>query len=326
MTTKIGRRHFLTTTAGASATLSVGCGSCDESAPPAQSAREVETPPSFPVVAATWSWGRSVCERANAVLDEGGSLLDAVERGVNEVELDPDVLTVGYGGLPNEEGVVQLDAMIMDGARLEAGAVGALEDVPTAISVARRVMERTRHIYLVGEGARSFAVAEEFETRSLLTDESRRRHEAYRARGERRFGRDGDHDTVGVVAVNEAGQVVVGVSTSGLGFKLAGRVGDSPLVGAGGYADSDVGAACATGVGEEVIRVAGSYAVVEAMRAGMSPDDAAESVLERLRRKRGDALGDAQVAFIALRKDGEVGSAALRPGFEMHVSQGGQLS
>jgi N4-(beta-N-acetylglucosaminyl)-L-asparaginase len=266
-----------------------------------------------------------VCDRALAVGRRGGSLLDAIEKGVEAVELDPEVLTVGYGGLPNEAGVVQLDAMLMRGSTLECGSVGALEEIATPIAVARRVMERTRHVLLVGEGAKAFALEQGFETRDLRTPASTARWEAYRDSGERRFRREDDHDTVGAVGVDGAGEVVAGVSTSGLGFKMPGRVGDSPIVGAGGYADAEVGAACATGVGEEVIRTCGSYAVVEAMRAGRSPTEAAREVLRRLVRRRGDALGDAQVAFIAMRRDGEVGAAALRPGFEMSVLRAGEV-
>jgi N4-(beta-N-acetylglucosaminyl)-L-asparaginase len=284
------------------------------------------------VIAATWSWGRPLCERARDVLREGGSVIDAIERGINVVELDPSVRTVGLGGYPNEAGVVQLDAMMMDGARLEAGAVGALEDVPLAISVARRVMERTRHVYLMGEGAKRFALEQGFEERALLTDEARREWEAWVAEGTSRFRRDApprpsdrDHDTVGAIGT-DGRNTIVGVSTSGLAYKMAGRVGDSPIVGSGGYADSDVGAACATGVGEEIIRVSGSFAIVELMRAGRTPREAIDEVLDRIRRKRGDLLGDAQVAFIAMRTDGELAHGALRPGFEVAILRGGEVT
>jgi N4-(beta-N-acetylglucosaminyl)-L-asparaginase len=222
--------------------------------------------------------------------------------------------------------------MIMDGARLEAGAVGALEDVPLAISVARRVMERTRHVYLMGEGAKRFALEQGFEERALLTDEARREWEAWVAEGTSRFRRDAppravdpDHDTVGAIGT-DGRNAIVGVSTSGLAYKMAGRVGDSPIVGSGGYADSDVGAACATGVGEEIIRVSGSFAIVELMRAGRTPREAIDEVLDRIRRKRGDLLGDAQVAFIAIRTDGELAHGALRPGFEVAILRSGEVT
>ncbi len=214
----------------------------------------------------------------------------------------------------------------MKGSTLDAGAVGCLEEVATPIRVARRVMERTRHVYLVGAGAKAFAVEQGFETRDLATDESRRRFEEFRATGQHPFrvGGAADHDTVGTVGVGPDGEVVVGVSTSGLAWKLPGRVGDSPIVGAGGYADAEAGAACATGVGEEVIRTCGSFAVVERMRAGVEPREAAAEVLRSLVRRRGDRLGDGQVAYVALRRDGAIGAAALQPGFEMFVRRDGR--
>jgi N4-(beta-N-acetylglucosaminyl)-L-asparaginase len=267
-----------------------------------------------------------VCDHGAEAFRSSRSILDAIEAGVRAVELDPAVLTVGVGGLPNEEGVVELDAMIMKGSTLDAGAVASLREIATPIVVARRVMERTRHVLLVGEGAQAFALAEGMERADLRRPEATARYESFRATGQHPFRRGGadDHDTVGAVGLDGAGEVVAGVSTSGLPFKMSGRVGDSPLVGAGGYADAEVGAACATGVGEEVIRTCGSFAVVEAMRAGRSPREAAEEVLRRMVRRRGAALGDAQVAFIALRRDGEVGAACLRAGFEMHVRKDGR--
>lgn len=275
-----------------------------------------------------------VCDRGAQVIGGGGSLLDALERGINQVELDPTVQTVGLGGLPNEEGVVQLDAMIMDGTSLLTGAVGALEEIATPISVARRVMERTRHVYLVGAGAKQFALGQGFTTRPLLTAESRREWELWRASGSRGFWRGerpappspADHDTVGAVAHDGRGHVACGLSTSGLAWKLSGRIGDSPIVGSGGYADDEGGAAAATGVGEEIIRVAGSHAVVEGMRRGLSPDEAIAEVLRRIRRRRGADLGQAQVAFVAVRTDGEIGTGALQPGFVAAIHRAGSTT
>lgn len=332
----ISRRAFVAAVGVAAAVPVVGCGTSrlssptsPETEPPGARPEPTEVPSyaraAEPVLVATWMWGRTACERALGELARGGALIDAVEAGIREVELDPSVMTVGYGGLPNEAGVVQLDAMIMRGSTLDAGAVGALEGVATPISVARRVMERTRHVLLVGTGAAELARAEGFPTRDLLTPETRAAWQQWRATGDPGFRRARSpehHDTVGVVGVDATGEAVVGVSTSGLAWKMPGRVGDSPLVGAGGYADSDVGAVCATGIGEEVIRVCGSHAVLERMRAGDDPTAAAEHVLRRMRRKRGAALGDAQVAFVAVRRDGAVGAAALRPGFTMAVARG----
>lgn len=284
-------------------------------------------PPRTPVVAATWRWGRTVCTRAHERLAAGAPLIDAIEAGIRDVELDPGVTSVGYGGYPNEAGVVQLDAMMMKGSTLDAGAIGALEQIATPLSVARRVMERTRHVFLVGAGALEFARSEGFESRELLTDEARAAWERWKSEGSHGFRRGpADHDTVGSVGVDGSGEVIAALSTSGLAWKMPGRVGDSPLVGAGGYADAEVGAACATGVGEEVIRIAGAHAIVERMRAGDEPTAAAEAVLRRLVRRRGAALGDAQVGVIALRRDGVVGAAALRPGFELAILRDGQVA
>jgi N4-(beta-N-acetylglucosaminyl)-L-asparaginase len=297
-----------------------------EPLPPAQARDRNAAAERGLVLAATWEWGADVCERGAEAFRGSRSILDAIEAGVRAVELDPEVLTVGVGGLPNEDGVVELDAMIMKGSTLDAGAVASLREIATPIAVARKVMERTRHVLLVGEGAQAFALAEGLSRADLGRPEATARYEQFRATGQHPFRRGGpdDHDTVGAVGLDGAGEIVVGVSTSGLPFKMSGRVGDSPLVGAGGYADAEVGAACATGVGEEVIRTCGSFAVVEAMRAGRSPREAAEEVLRRMVRRRGAALGDAQVAFIALRRDGEIGAACLRDGFEMHVRRDGR--
>jgi isoaspartyl peptidase/L-asparaginase-like protein (Ntn-hydrolase superfamily) len=329
MSTLTRRRFLLSSSAGGLPFLTGACPS--GSTPPPPSPSPAPEPPGQPrerargdegfVLAATWSWGLTACREAVASLRGGGSLLDAAEAGVRAVELDPAVETVGVGGIPNEEGDIELDAMVMIGSSLECGAVAALRGIATPISVARRVMERTRHILLVGEPAQRFAVANGFPVRDIHTDASRRRHREWVAAGRPNDFHRG-HETVGFVGCGR-GEVIVAMSTSGLGFKLAGRVGDSPIVGAGGYADAEVGAACATGVGEEVIRTAGSHAVVEAMRRGLSPDEAAAEVARFLRRRRGAQLGDAQVAFIALRRDGLVGAAALRPGFEMAVHRDG---
>lgn len=343
----LSRRSFLGTSIATAATLPLGACGSGAAAPPAASTSTPEpaAPAPFampaagtsPVIAATWRWGRTVCERAQASLATGGSLLDAIEAGIALVERDPSVRSVGLGGRPNSAGVVQLDAMMMVGSTLEAGAVGALERIATPISVARRVMERTRHIYLVGAGALEFARSMEFVEEELLTEPSRAEWEAWRASGSPGFwrtppgpppglGGEGDHDTVGAIGIDGRGEVVVGMSTSGLEWKLPGRVGDSPIVGAGGYADAEVGAACATGVGEEVIRIAGAHAIVERMRAGMEPAAAAEDLLRFLVRRRGDILGDAQVAVLALRRDGVLGAACLRPGFEMAVLRDGAVA
>ncbi|HJN77106.1 MAG TPA: isoaspartyl peptidase/L-asparaginase [Myxococcota bacterium] len=190
----------------------------------------------------------------------------------------------GAGGLPDASGVITLDAMIMDGDTLDCGGVGSLQDIPRAISVARDVMEKTRHVLLVGEGARQFAIREGHEVEALHSENSRRRYRAWLEEkgSERPFWElhEADHDTVGMVGVS-GGSCAVGLSTSGLAWKLPGRVGDSPLVGSGGYADSEVGAVAATGIGEHIIRVAGSHSVVEGMRRGLEPREGFVMAIQR---------------------------------------------
>lgn len=263
-------------------------------------------------IIATWSFGRVACLAGSRILLAGGSALDAVERGANAVEDDPDVRSVGYGGLPNAEGVVELDAAIMEGLTHRAGAVAALTGVRNAISVARRVMESTPHVMLAGESARRFALREGFLEAELLTEESRRRWKEWR---ETRAAADVAHfDTVGVCALDRTGNVAAGCSTSGLAWKLPGRVGDSPIVGSGLYADNEIGAAVATGNGDEIMRVCLSYRVVSMMEAGRSPQEACEEAIRYLLRKfSGQTRG---AACVALDRDGRIGSAATRSGFQ----------
>jgi N4-(beta-N-acetylglucosaminyl)-L-asparaginase len=239
------------------------------------------------------------------------------------VELDPADTSVGYGGLPNEEGVVQLDASVMSGKLRKSGAVGALERIKTPSAVARVVMERSDHVMLVGEGALRFARAHGFQEEDLLTEESRLRwlrwkenlspdddwlppaDGIYRDRAGRPSG------TINVLAVDGAGDVAGCTSTSGLAYKIPGRLGDSPIAGAGLYVDNEVGAAGATGRGEEVIKTCGSFLVVEAMRRGLSPVEACREALQRIVRWT-SADPDFDVKYVALRRDGEADCVAIR--------------
>jgi N4-(beta-N-acetylglucosaminyl)-L-asparaginase len=264
-----------------------------------------------PVVIATWDYGLELCVAAQKVFAGGGDLLDALEQGVNVVEDDPNVHSVGYNGLPNEDGVVQLDASIMDGRGHRAGAVAALEGIKHPISVARKVMERTHHVLLVGAGALAFAKRQGFKEEDLIAPDVR----AEWAKSKRdSFWRDDKHDTVCAIGLDAKGNLAVAVSTSGLNNKLAGRVGDSPIVGAGCYVDNDIGGAAATGIGELAIKNAASFAIVERMRAGLDPTRACEDILDRVTTKHPEVTTDAtaQLAFIAMTKAGDVGAAALR--------------
>ena len=263
------------------------------------------------VMVSTWDFGAAANVAGMAERARGGTALDMVEAAARVAEADVSNSSVGLGGLPDREGRVTLDAVIMDD-RGGLGAVCALEDVVHAVSVARRVMEKTPHVILVGQGARDFALAEGFETTNLLTPEA---EAAWRARRDGRPGDASDHDTIGVLGIDAQGRLAGACTTSGMAFKMRGRVGDSPIVGSGLYVDAEVGAATGTGVGEEILRVCGAHSVIEAMRGGADPETACRLTLERLVRLRGASLGEAQVALLALGRDGHAGGFALRPGF-----------
>ncbi|PSQ96046.1 MAG: glycosylasparaginase [Bacteroidetes bacterium SW_9_63_38] len=278
---------------------------------------------SAPVVVSTWQHGRAANDAAWAVLTDDGAALDAVEQGVRVSEADPDVRTVGRGGYPDRTGDVTLDACLMD-ADGHCGAVAALEDIQHPISVARAVMEETPHIMLAGKGARDFAVEQGFEPTALLTEASRRDWDEWRANADaadrptpniENAPGAGSHDTIGMLALDTAGRLAGACTTSGTAWKRHGRVGDSPLIGAGLYVDGAVGAACATGWGEAIMRVAGSHLAVETMRQGASPQAACRRVVERIDRWH-DNLSDVQVGVLALNTDGEIGAYSLQSGFD----------
>lgn len=300
-----------------------------------------------PIILSTWSFGR----RANAVgwevLIAGGSALDAVERACITAEADPDVDSVGLGGLPDFSGRVSLDAAIMLSPK-QCGAVCFLQHHNFPTSIARRVMERTDHLLLAGEGADDFAQAEGFERVDLLTDEARRVWEKWKSdpgqftderyRGwlpprnvEELDGVSDDrqriiadeslhhnrtHDTIGVLAIDGQGTMAGACTTSGMAFKVPGRVGDSPIIGHALYVDPKVGAAVATGTGELVMRTCSSFLAVEMMRSGRSPAEAAVAVIDRIIQSC-DIVHDHQVGIITLAPDGQWSAAALRPGFRV---------
>lgn len=283
------------------------------------------------VVLSTWDFGAAANAAAFARLAKGGSLIDAVEAGAMVPEADPSNHSVGYSGYPDRDGHVTLDAVIMDDAG-GVGAVAALENTVHAISVARRVMERTPHTFLVGEGATRFARDQGFPQRSLLTPESEKAWRDWlktakyqpEANSENRVTRTPggalDHDTIGLLARTADGRMAGACTTSGMAFKMRGRVGDSPQVGSGLYVEAGVGGATSTGVGEEVTRVAGSARVVASMRGGASPQQACEEVVRHIAHLRGDAIRGVQVGFLALDTKGNVGAFCLLPGFTYAVT------
>ena len=268
-------------------------------------------------------WGRKVLKPGWDILRKNGTLLDAIEKSANVTELDPNDTSVGYGGLPNEDGVVQLDAQIMNGPDHNCGSVACLEGIKTPCSVARLVMERTDHIHLVGKGAQDFARMHGFKVENLLTESTRKiwvewkenlsDKDDYFPPADGNYNHDRTTGTINVLGVNKNGDVAGITTTSGLAWKIPGRVGVSPIIGAGLYVDNEVGAVGATGRGEEMIRSCGSFLGVEYMRNGMSPQEACEAVCKRIIDING---GPSKVDFndkiVALSKDGEVGCAAIQ--------------
>lgn len=290
-------------------------------------ARKGRVAPNPAVIVSTWDFGAAANAAALARLKSGGSLLDAVEAGARVPEADPANHSIGYGGYPDRDGHVTCDAVIMDDAG-HLGAVAALEDVVHAVSVARKVMENTPHVMLVGEGARQFAIEQGFEKKNLLTPEAEAAWKEWLKTSryqpiiniENQKGTKFNHDTIGILARAPDGRLAGACTTSGMAFKMHGRVGDSPLSGCGLFVEKGVGAATSSGVGEEVIRIAGTARVVSSMRAGLSPAAACREAVEHIARLRGDAVKDEQVGFLALGLDGSVGAFALQPGFTYAVT------
>lgn len=276
-----------------------------------------------PVVISTWRHGIAANEGAWEVLSQNGSALDAVEAGVRITEADPTGRSVGYGGLPDREGNVTLDACIMD-ENMQCGSVAFLQHIMHPISVARKVKEKTPHVMLVGEGALDFALDQGFEKQDLLTPEAKKAWQEWLEKSEYEPEINVEnHDTIGMLALDTAGNLSGACTTSGMAYKMHGRVGDSPLIGAGLYVDNEVGAAAATGLGEEIIRVSGSHLVVENMRRGDDPETACKKAVQRIIEKNKTVEGK-QVGFIALNKAGQYGGYAIQPGFNFAVYASGK--
>lgn len=269
-----------------------------------------------PIVISTWDTNLKSNARAMELILSGRSSLDAVEEGIRIPEADPNDNSVGYGGLPDAEGNVTLDASIMDWNG-NAGSVAYLENILHPISVARLVMEKTNHVMLVGAGAKKFALENGCEEVNLLTEESKRKYLEWKAANT--GNKQHNHDTIGMLAIDKEGRMSGGVSTSGLAFKLPGRVGDSPIIGAAMYVDNEVGGAVATGNGEFVMRTLGSFLIVEKMRDGFSPQEACEYAIERILKKH-KSVDNVNVGYLALSKSGEVSAFALAKNFTYCVT------
>jgi len=277
-----------------------------------------------PLFVSTWPFGKPANEAALAAVSAGGSLLDGIEQGIRLTEADVSNSSVGIGGIPNAAGVVQLDACVMLGLGHKAGSVSSLEDIAHPISVARRVMEKTPHVMLAGAGAREFALAEGFEKVNLLTPGQKAAWERWSAARQKPKQKvdEKHHDTIALVGLDKDGNLAGGCSTSGWGYKLPGRVGDSPIIGGGLYVDNDIGAAGATGLGENVLRYCGSFMVVDFMERGLSPVEACLATIRKIAKK--DPKGfDLSINFIAINKSGEYGAAGTGQGFQYAVTAPG---
>jgi N4-(beta-N-acetylglucosaminyl)-L-asparaginase len=292
-----------------------------------------KTAPSGAKVVSTWDFGVPANQAAWAVLGKGGSAIDAVEAGARWAETGQCNSTVGRCGYPDRDGFVTLDASIMKGDG-SCGSVAALEGIDHPITVARRVMEKTPHVMLVGAGAQQFAIEQGFKAQDLRTPEAEKAWKEWLKTSkyapeinvEQRAmpGNKENHDTIGMLAIDRNGRLAGACTTSGMAWKMRGRVGDSPIIGAGLYVDDEVGGATASGVGEEMIRNAASFLVVELMRQGRSPAEACREAIERVVRKRPEASKELQVCFLALNKHGEVGAFALHKGFSYAVCDAGK--
>ena len=317
------RRKFIQTSALATVGVALGLTNCTNAEEKKKTVGTIKKP----IVISTWKHGMAANEGAWKVLGANGSALDAVEKGVMVTEEDFTNLSVGLGGLPDRDGIVTLDASIMD-EKGRCGSVAALQRIKHPISVARLVMEKTVHVMLVSEGAQKFAIDNGFqlEPKKLSAKAEEKYIEWLKTSQYKPVANIENHDTIGMIALDANGNLSGSCTTSGLAYKMHGRVGDSPIIGAGMYVDNEVGAACATGVGETVIRICGSHLVVELMRQGVSPMDACKKAIDRLISKNPN-YKEVQVGFLALNKNGEYGAYSLQKGFNyaVHDADGNKL-
>ncbi|MEN0050527.1 MAG: N(4)-(beta-N-acetylglucosaminyl)-L-asparaginase, partial [Bacteroidota bacterium] len=312
------RRNFLSSSALAGLGLGMGC-----KAEMTEEKSDTLITDSFQAtVISTWN-NQKANEAAWEVIRKQGKAIDAVEVGVKVPEADPNDQSVGYGGRPDRDGNVTLDACIMDETG-NAGSVCFLKNIKHPISVARKVMDETPHVLLAGQGALEFALSKGFQTENLLTEKSKAEWQKWLEEAEYKPKINIElHDTIGMLALDESQNLSGACTTSGLAYKLAGRVGDSPIIGAGLFVDNEVGAATSTGMGEAVLKSVGSFLVVELMRQGMTPTEACEEAVMRIVRRQPN-YKEIQVGYLAMDKAGNVGAFAIQAGFVYAVTRNGK--
>lgn len=314
------RRKFIQNTSLSSFGIVAGAAviGCKENSDTAKTSsvpkdKNIAVKATIPIVIATWNVHDSTAKAWEA-LEQGKSSLDAIEQGCMVEEANAEGQSVGIGGLPDRDGNVTLDACIMN-KEGNYGAVLYMQNIKHAISVARKVMEDTPHVILAGKGAEQFAVSKGFKRENLLTDASKKAWEKWKKTSQYKpVINIENHDTIGMLAIDKNGDISGGCTTSGLSYKMAGRVGDSPIIGSGLFVDNEVGAATATGLGEEVLKTVGSFLIVELMRQGMSPQKACEEAIGRIVDKNQN-YEHFQVGYIAINKKGETGAYSIHDGF-----------
>lgn len=321
----MNRRKFIKNASLTGAGIAVGSSfiNCTEETSKSKEIASVSnTELKFPLVIATWHVENATA-KAMEVLEKGGNALDAVEQGCMIEEANEKGQSVGKGGLPDRDGNVTLDACIMD-KNGNCGAVVYLKDIKHAVSVARKVMEDTPHVMLAGEGAKQYAISQGFETENLLTEASKKAWEEWKVNSKYKpIINIENHDTIGMLAIDKNGDISGACTTSGLAYKMQGRVGDSPIIGSGLFVDNEIGGCVATGLGEEVVKTVGSFLVVELMRQGKSPQQACEEAIGRIVNKPNSNYKDFQVGYIAVNKKGETGSYSIHQWFSMTKYQNG---